>query len=72
MATPATVVGDVRDAPHLAASVNRLQGTHKHALRASVYHVTRAVVSCLEANRMISKVEFIPGSFPFRKMETAM
>jgi len=27
MATPATVVGDVRDAPHLAVSVNKLQGT---------------------------------------------
>ena len=24
MATPATIVGDIRDAPHLAASVNEL------------------------------------------------
>ena len=72
MATPATVVGDVRDAPHLTASVNKFQGTHTHALRASVYHVTQTVVSDLEACRMITKVEFIPGSFLFRKMETAM
>lgn len=70
MATPATVVGDVRDVSHLAASVYELQGTQKHALRASVYHVTRAVVSGLEAYRMITKVEFVPCSFFFKKKKT--
>ena len=69
MATPATIVGDVRDASHLAASVHKLQGTHEHALWASVYHVTWAVVSGLEAYWVIAKVEFVPRSFSFRKRE---
>lgn len=72
MATPATVIGDVRDAPHLATSVNKLQGTDKYALRASVYHVTRAVVSGLEAYGMATLVDFIPCGFAFRKIKTTM
>ena len=70
MATPAAVIGDVRGAPHLAASVNKLQGTDEHALRTSVYHVTWTVVSGLEAYGMVTIVDSIPSSFAFREIQT--
>lgn len=50
MATPTTVVRDIRDASHMAGPVQKLQGTDQNALRASIGDVTRAVISCLKAN----------------------
>lgn len=62
MATPAAVVRHVRYAPYLAISVRELQSTQQHALRASVDHVTWAVVSGLEAD-WGTKIDFVPSRF---------
>ena len=40
MATPETVVCHIRDASQVTTSVRQLQGTQKHALRASINPVT--------------------------------
>ena len=70
MATPATVLGDVRDAPQLTTAVKKLQGTDYHGSRTSVFHVTWMVVSGLEAYGMVTIVDLIPCSFALRRIQT--